>query len=80
MEFGLSPFSQGKEAMQKLGKLFGVPTLGHLGARARMRGVFYVFLAPVPSTWTGTASVTLSQGVLRINPTGQNVPIELAVL
>lgn len=80
LEFGLSPFAQGKEAMQKLGRLFGVPTLGSIPARGRRKASWYVFLAPVPSTWTGTAAVTLEHGVIRVQPAGQNVPVELRLL
>jgi len=80
MEFGLSPFAQGKEAMQKLGRLFGVPTLGTIAGHGRMKAVFYVFLAPIPSTWTGTADVGLANGVIRVLPAGQNVPLELRLL
>ncbi len=80
MEFGVSPFAQGREAMQKLGRLFGVPTLATLPGRGRRKAVFHAFLSPVPSTWTGTADVTLEHGVIRVRPAGDHVPLELRVL
>jgi hypothetical protein len=58
MEFGLSPFPQGKEAMRTLGSLFGTPTLATLRAGETRRATWRVFLAPVPAGCAGVADVT----------------------
>jgi len=60
MEFGLSPFAHGMEAMRKLGSLFGTPALGSLPAGKSKSGTFLVFLSAVPGECTGVRDVEVS--------------------
>ncbi len=57
MEFGLSPFPAGKEAMQTLGSLFGVPVLTTLQPGETRHATWRVFVAPVPAGCTGVTAV-----------------------
>ena len=66
MEFGVSPFAHGKEAMVKLGSLRGVPTLADLPAGGKRERTFLVFLSAVPEGCQGVRDVAVRDGTVAV--------------
>lgn len=77
MEFGLSPFPMGREALQALGQVHGTPTLRPLEGGAKWRTRFYAFLTAVPEKCTGIAEVTMENGSIGITLRDSGEKIEL---
>lgn len=64
IEFGLSPFPLGREAMRALGTLHGEEVLGSLPPGGRRSGTFFVYLAAVPPSCAGVERVTVEHEVI----------------
>jgi hypothetical protein len=77
MEFGLSPFPTGRDAMRALGKLKDTPTLRHLAGKAKWRAQFYAFLSSLPAGCEGISDVNLSKGSIVISLRKPVTKIEL---
>ncbi|MEK7766064.1 MAG: hypothetical protein AAB368_07475, partial [bacterium] len=70
IEFGASPFAQGRDAMRALGSLRGTPVLTAIAKGARRDAVFYAFLAPVPAGCAGVDAVSVAHGVISVRLRG----------
>ncbi|MEK7474634.1 MAG: hypothetical protein AAB152_03270 [Candidatus Coatesbacteria bacterium] len=67
MEFGVSPFPLGNEAMRKMGKLRGTPTLATLRAGGWLASTFLVFVAAIPEACTGVRDVTVEPNAVAVS-------------
>jgi hypothetical protein len=62
MEFGNSPVAEGLRKAVDRGSLFGVPAYGWIGARAKRRTEFTVFLREIPEGFAGVRDVRMDNG------------------
>jgi len=62
IEFGTSPLALTFDQIGKIGNLMELPTLRTLPPGGEAKHTFHLFLSKIPTTYSGTANVTLESG------------------
>jgi hypothetical protein len=71
VEFGTSPFPEGRIARLSAGPLLGRPRFGVLPARTTLRTSYDAMLAAIPSDWRGVAGISKVGGYFVITERDQ---------